>query len=96
MRVYRELIEDLFQKNMHLIFSELKTTISVKDVKLPELNTALTNFNLQITSTKDDDTEQVNTNNENSVKVSFDSEIVTLTFTNIYIDGSGMIKDPDS
>jgi len=41
---------------MNLIFKELKTTISVKDVRLPELNTALTNFNLQITSTKEDDT----------------------------------------
>ena len=68
----------------------------MKDVRLPELNTALTNFNLQITSTKEDDTEQVISNNDNSVKVSFDSERVTLTFTDIYIDGSGMIKDPDS
>jgi hypothetical protein len=68
----------------------------VKDVNLPELNTALTNFNLQISSNKEDDTEQVSTNNENSVKVSFDSEIVTLTFMSIFIDGSGMNKDPDS
>jgi CMP-2-keto-3-deoxyoctulosonic acid synthetase len=81
---------------MNLIFSQLKTTISVKDVNLPELNTALTNFNLQITSTKEDDTEKVTPSSENSVKVSFDSEKITLSFSNIYIDGSGMIKDPDS
>jgi hypothetical protein len=56
LRIYRELIEDLFSKNLNLIFSQLKPTISVKDVALPELNTALTNFNLQVTSTKEDDT----------------------------------------
>jgi hypothetical protein len=50
MRIYREFISDLFSKNMGLIFSQVQPSISVKDVYLPELNTAMKNFHLHITS----------------------------------------------
>ncbi len=71
------------------------------DVSLPELNTALTNFHLQITSgnnnNNDDVVEQDSSSGENnSVEVKFESGRVILKFGNIFIDGSGMIADPET
>lgn len=49
MRIYKSFIQEVFSRNLRLIFQRLPSVIQLEDARLPDIGSSITNFNMQIT-----------------------------------------------
>lgn len=72
--------------------------MTMKDVYLHEIDSKMTDFHLQITPFTSGEDIQHQDASEVNLEVIFDPEagLITLEMHDIFVDGSGMIQDPES
>ena len=83
-------MKEVFEKNLAIIFDKSKS-FNLQDIYLEDLQTTMTNVEARVKTAA---TERYSQTSE--VEVSLNDGSIMIEMHDLYIEGSGFVKDPDT